>query len=86
MIKDQVLAKQILEMINTTIEAAEYLYNSFKSCNYSNFIQVSNDIGDVINTIHNVILNIKKQENLIINFDLACENASYSLARIKNFF
>ncbi len=51
MIKDQSLVKQMLEMINTTIEASEYLYNSFKNCNYNNFIQVSNDIEDVINII-----------------------------------
>lgn len=86
MIKDQVLVKQILEMINTTIEAAEYLYNSFKNCNYNNFIQVANDIEDVINIIYNKIINIKKQENIIIKVDLACENANYSLSRIKNLF
>ena len=86
MIKDQSLVKQMLEMINTTIEAAEYLYNSFKNFNYNNFIQVANDIEDVINIIYNKIINIKKQENIIIKVDLACENANYSLARIKSFF
>ena len=86
MIKDQVLVKQMLEMISTTIEASEYLYKSFKNCNYSNFIQVSNDIGDVINSIYSKIIDIKSQENIIINVDLACENANYSLSRIKNLF
>lgn len=86
MIKDQNLVKQMLEMINTTIEASEYLYKSFKNCNYNNFNQVANDIEDVINIIYAKVIDIKKQENLIINVDLACESVNYSLNRIKALF
>lgn len=86
MIKNQDLVKQMLEMINTTIEASEYLYNSFKNCNYSNFNQVANDIEGVIKIIYTTIVDIKKQENLSIKVDLACKNANYSLSKIKKLF
>lgn len=82
MIKDQVLVKNMLDMINTLLEASQYLYNTAKNRNYNNFISVSNDMNDVINSIYNTIIRIKKEESIIINVDLACENARYSLQRI----
>lgn len=82
MIKNQTLVRQILEMIDTLQEASKNLYESVLNKEYINFIQVSNDMNDVINVIYSTITKIKEDENTNINVDLACENASYSLNRI----
>lgn len=82
MIKDQTLVKNMLDMINTLLEASQFLYNTANNRKYESFISVSNDMNDVINSIYNAIVKIKKEEHITINIDLACENASYSLNRI----
>ncbi len=84
MIKNQTLVKQMLEMIESIIEASEYLYKIAEDKDYSNFMYIVNDINDAIDSIYNTIINIKKHGNIVIDVNLACENASYSLNKIAN--
>lgn len=85
MIKDQILVKNMLDIINTLLEASQYLYNAAKNKNYNSFAIVSDDMHIAINSIYNTIIEIKKEENIVINVDLACENAIYSLQKIIKF-
>lgn len=82
MIKDQFVVTQILEMIETLIEASEYLGNLVSENNYVVFENISSDINNMISSIHNAMLNIKEKENVYTNIDIACESAQYSLSRI----
>ncbi|MDK2562686.1 glycosyltransferase [Romboutsia sedimentorum] len=84
MIKNQILVKQMLEIINTMLEASQHLYEIAIKKDYSNFMEIVNDMNNAINSIHSNIVNLKKAENITINVDLACENANYSLNRIAN--
>lgn len=82
MIKNQSIVKQILEMNDTLIETTEYLYKIAKEHDFTAFENISTDMHDLINSIYNIIVNIKNEENLIISMDIACESVQDSLNRI----
>ncbi|NFH01104.1 glycosyltransferase [Clostridium botulinum] len=82
MIKNQSIVKQILELNDTLIETTEYLYKIAKEHDFTAFENISTDMNDLINSIYNIIVNIKNEENLIISMDIACESVQDSLNRI----
>lgn len=85
MIKNQSIVKQILEMNDTLIETAEYLYKIAKEHDFTAFENISTDMHDLINSIYNIIINIKNEENALISMDIACESVQDSLNRIIMF-
>lgn len=84
--KQHILTKHMLEMIKTLIEASEYLNTVIDNKKYEDFINVSDDMNEVINSIYVNIVKLRRDKNIKANIDLACENASYSLNRIVKFF
>ncbi|WP_252234156.1 glycosyltransferase [Clostridium sp. ZS1] len=85
MIKNQSIARQMLEIIDTLIEEAESLHKTAKEHDFITFENIYTDMHDLINSIYNIIANIKNEENLIISTDIACESIQDSLNRIIMF-
>lgn len=81
MLKNESLANQILEMIGTLIEAAEYMNNCINTKKYVQFESTAADMIDVLKTIYPVANQIKK-EIPFISAPISCENLLYSIDNI----
>ena len=83
MIKNQELAKQILEMMDTAIEASNQLSTFLENAKMAEFKEVSEGLFLMIKSIRDIADNLKKEEDGI-NLPAASESALVSLDRIQN--
>ncbi|MDD6794961.1 MAG: glycosyltransferase [Clostridiaceae bacterium] len=75
------IAKQILEMNDTLIEASNYLYDLYLKRNYSEFYGIASEMNSMIEAMYSCVLqNFNDDDNGNVN--LALESIMYSLDNI----
>ncbi|GMQ63298.1 glycosyltransferase family 2 protein [Vallitalea maricola] len=82
MIKNKIIISKILEIVDTLIEASEYLNKVYVEHNYFEFEIIFKDMVDSLNAIYDEILMLKNSEN-VYKMDIMCENIIYSFNRLK---
>lgn len=81
MIRNQNIARQILAMIDTLIDAAKYTYSLADDNKYIEFEKILNDMIIMLQSIYNTTFYMKKEENMG-DISLACESIINSINRI----
>ncbi len=81
MLMDQVLAKNVLDILNTFIEAAMHMYSCTKEKNYTSVEILASEIKSNLSEIYPILDTIKK-EIPFISSTTTCENLVYSLNNI----
>ena len=84
MLKDQVTAKKILEMLKLSQKAAEEMYKALESGNNSAFLGIANDIVPILSTLTKIGYNLEQQDSTI-NLGKSAESCLYSLTRIMQY-
>lgn len=80
MIRNQNIARQILEMIDTLIDAAKYSYSLATENEYLEFEKILNDMIKMLQSINNTIVSINEKN--MNDISLACESITNSINRI----
>lgn len=83
MIKNKIITKKILEMLETLIEAGEYIYKLANEELFVEFEEICSSMIEMLNCIYNVILDMKNHDGIIINTDIQCKCAIDSINRIN---
>lgn len=83
---DSNIKNSIFEMIDTLIEASEYLITLHEKFDFMNLSIILNDILATIQSIHKVILNSDDKSKKMQGLDLHCESIEYSIKNVKNLF
>lgn len=81
MLKNEMLVNQILEIINTLIEASQHLYNCACEKMYIQLEATAEDMINMIETIYPITKQIK-MEVPFISSTLSCENLLFSVKNI----
>lgn len=81
MLKNKSLVTQILEIIETLIEAAQYMYDCISVYKYTQAENTANDIINMLKTLH-PIANEIKLEIPFISMPVSCENLIHSTNKI----
>ncbi len=84
MLKNKELAVQVLDLIQTLIEAAEYLLSCAQAQDYENFTMVSEDMIAVLECINGLAPELKQDEPSL-NIDLAVPSVYVSLRQIMEY-
>lgn len=84
MSRNEILINQILEMINTLMDASECMYSFAKKKDYIKFHDISSNMKNSLDSISRAFLTLNEKEN-IININLVCESIIDSLKRIDKF-
>ena len=79
--KNQLLAVQTLEIIETLIEAGNYMHDCVYNQKYEQFETIANDIIDALHSLYSVANDIK-EEIPYISTQVSCENLFYSINNI----
>lgn len=84
MIENNKIKEQILEMMNTLLEAGEYIPKLLKDNNFDETFIILNEMITMLQSINRFIGNNDYiEENRLFKLDAACESIIYSLNRIK---
>lgn len=81
MLKDQSLVTQILEIIQTLIEASQYMYNCINIQKYTQVEVVARDMITMLKEINSVASKTKEKTSFV-SAPTTCENLIYSVRNI----
>ncbi|MFH5187557.1 glycosyltransferase family 2 protein [Paenibacillus sp. TAB 01] len=84
MLKDEALAIQILECIETLLEAAQYMLECATAKNYGQIELTGSDMKDMIQSLYPLVQKIK-EEIPFISAPVTCENLIFSINNIFRF-
>jgi O-antigen biosynthesis protein len=79
--KKEELAIQVLESINTLIEAAQYMYECVSEHKYVQVEATASDMTEMITALHPIALSFK-EESPYISAPVTCENLIFSVSNI----
>lgn len=85
MIRNEALATQVLQSIDTLIDAAQYMYECGIAGEYSLVVKTAKDMKDLIGAIYPITKEIK-EEISFISSPTTCENLLYSIDNILKLF
>lgn len=85
MVKNENVSKRILQILDTLIDGGQFLYKLADERLFVEFEEIAEKINTTINTLYNIIINIKEKEDLDISTDIQCESAIYSLSKIRQY-